>query len=41
MTMMHPVSLHGGHSGQFCGHAKDTLDEIVRTYIEQRYPGLA
>jgi histidinol-phosphatase (PHP family) len=38
MTMMHPVSLHGGHSGQFCGHAKDTLEEIVQTYIEQRYP---
>jgi histidinol-phosphatase (PHP family) len=33
-----PVSVHGGHSGQFCGHAKDTLEEIVLAYIDQRYP---
>ncbi len=33
-----PVSIHGGHSGQFCGHAKDTLEEIVLAYIDQRYP---
>ena len=33
-----PVSIHGGHSGQFCGHAKDTLEEIVLAYIDQRCP---
>jgi histidinol-phosphatase (PHP family) len=27
------VSVHGGHSGQFCHHATDTLEEIVRSYI--------
>jgi len=27
------VSVHGGHSGQFCHHAKDTLDAVVQAYI--------
>ncbi len=27
------VSVHGGHSGQFCIHATDTLEEVVRAYI--------
>lgn len=27
------VSVHGGHSGQFCHHATDSLEEIVRAYI--------
>jgi histidinol-phosphatase (PHP family) len=27
------VSVHGGHSGQFCHHAKDSLDAVVRAYI--------
>jgi histidinol-phosphatase (PHP family) len=27
------VSVHGGHSGQFCSHAKDTLEEVVQAYI--------
>jgi histidinol-phosphatase (PHP family) len=31
------VSVHGGHSGQFCCHAKDSLEEIVRAYIERGY----
>ena len=31
------VSVHGGHSGQFCGHAKNTLEEIVKAYIAQGY----
>lgn len=31
------VSLHGGHSGQFCHHAKDNLEEIVREYIRQGF----
>ncbi|WP_092222284.1 histidinol-phosphatase [Desulforhopalus singaporensis] len=28
------VSIHGGHSGQFCDHARDTLEKIIRRYIE-------
>jgi histidinol-phosphatase (PHP family) len=27
------VSVHGGHSGQFCHHAKDSLEEVVQAYI--------
>ena len=33
-----PVSIHGGHSGQFCSHAKNTLEEIVLAYIRKGYP---
>lgn len=29
---MQRISLHGGHSGQFCDHARDTLAEIVAAY---------
>lgn len=28
------VSVHGGHSGEFCGHATDTLAEVVQAYID-------
>ena len=38
MNVPNPVSVHGGHSGQFCGHAKDTLEEIVKAYIDHGYP---
>lgn len=31
------VSVHGGHSGQFCHHATDSLEEIVKAYIEENY----
>lgn len=31
------VSVHGGHSGQFCQHAKDNLESIVQAYIEQGF----
>ncbi len=27
------ISLHGGHSGQFCCHARDRLEDIVLAYI--------
>ena len=37
MTKPQYVSVHGGHSGQFCKHAKDLLEEIIRTYIEYGY----
>ncbi|MBF0377946.1 MAG: histidinol-phosphatase HisJ [Desulfamplus sp.] len=32
-----PVSVHGGHSGQFCNHAQNTLEEIVIKYIESGF----
>lgn len=28
------VSVHGAHSGQFCAHAKDRLEQIVERYVE-------
>ncbi len=31
------VSVHGGHSGQFCCHAVDTLEDIVLEYIRQGF----
>lgn len=31
------VSAHGGHSGEFCNHASDTLEAIVRAYIAQGF----
>ncbi len=31
------VSVHGGHSGQFCTHATDSLEEIVLAYIEKKF----
>ena len=33
-----PVSIHGGHSGQFCSHAKNTLEEVILAYVRQGYP---
>ncbi len=33
MTTIARVSVHGGHSGQFCHHAKDSLDAVVQAYI--------
>ncbi len=31
------VSVHGGHSGEFCNHAKDTLEEIINAYIKKGF----
>ena len=31
------VSVHGGHSGQFCHHAHDSLEAVVRAYIDAGY----
>ena len=28
------VSVHGGHSGEFCGHATDSLADVVQAYID-------
>ncbi len=38
MDTLQPVSIHGGHSGQFCNHAQNTLEEIVLAYINAGYP---
>lgn len=31
------VSIHGGHSGAFCHHARDDLDSIIRAYIDRGF----
>ncbi len=31
------VSIHGAHSGEFCTHAADTLEELVKTYIRKGF----
>lgn len=31
------VSAHGGHSGPFCGHARDTLESILDEYVRQEF----
>lgn len=37
MTKTKRVSIHGGHSGQFCNHAKNTLEEVIQAYIAQGF----
>ncbi len=32
-----PVSVHGGHSGQFCNHARDSLAQVVAAYAAGRF----
>lgn len=34
---MRKSSLHGGHSGQYCDHARDTLADIVAAYHERGF----
>jgi len=31
------VSVHGGHSGQFCQHARDTLEDVVLGYVRKGF----
>jgi len=31
------VSVHGGHSGQFCEHARDSLEDIILAYIRKGF----
>jgi histidinol-phosphatase (PHP family) len=38
MNKISPVSVHGGHSGQFCHHATDSLEEIIELYIAKGFP---
>ena len=28
------ISLHGGHSGEFCSHARDGLENIILRYMD-------
>jgi histidinol-phosphatase (PHP family) len=36
-TSVERVSIHGGHSGEFCGHAEDSLEAVVAAYIAKGY----
>lgn len=31
------VSIHGGHSGEFCNHADDNLEAIIHEYIRKKF----
>ncbi|MFA7013884.1 MAG: histidinol-phosphatase [Desulfobacterales bacterium] len=31
------VSIHGGHSDQFCSHARDSLEAMIQRYIEKGF----
>jgi len=37
MTLSGPISLHGGHSGEFCCHAQDRLADIIEQYIRMGF----
>ncbi|MGB7920253.1 MAG: histidinol-phosphatase [Desulfobacterales bacterium] len=37
MGSVQRVSVHGGHSGEFCCHAADSLEEIVVAYLERGF----
>ncbi len=37
MTLSGPISLHGGHSGEFCCHAEDRLADIIEQYIQMGF----
>jgi histidinol-phosphatase (PHP family) len=37
MSIPQLISLHGGHSGEFCQHAEDSLAEVVAAYAKQGF----
>lgn len=37
MSTANLISLHGGHSGQFCCHAEDMLEDIILSYIDKGF----
>ncbi|QTA89043.1 histidinol-phosphatase [Desulfonema magnum] len=37
MNQPHLVSVHGGHSGEFCNHAQDSLENIITSYIKKGF----
>ncbi|PIE64732.1 MAG: histidinol phosphatase [Desulfobacterales bacterium] len=40
MSQTEYVSVHGGHSGQFCNHAEDLLEDIIKVYIDKGFSWL-
>ncbi len=34
MSTTERVSIHGGHSGQFCSHARGNLEEVIQAYVK-------
>ena len=39
--MVDKVSVHGGHSGEFCSHARDPLEAVVAEYARQGFAWIA
>ncbi|MCK5312656.1 MAG: histidinol-phosphatase, partial [Desulfobacteraceae bacterium] len=37
MKTIKKVSVHGGHSKEFCLHAEDLLEDIIKKYIEENF----
>jgi histidinol-phosphatase (PHP family) len=37
MKTIKQVSVHGGHSGEFCLHAKGLLEDIIKKYIKEGF----
>ena len=37
MKTIKKISVHGGHSREFCLHAKDLLEDIIKKYIDKGY----
>ncbi len=31
------VSIHGGHSGEFCNHAQGSLEDIIKAYVKKGF----
>ncbi len=37
MDILEFVSVHGGHSGEFCSHAENNLEEVIQEYIKKNF----
>jgi len=37
MNTIPKVSIHGGHSGEFCHHAKDKLEDLIKAYVKKGF----
>jgi histidinol-phosphatase (PHP family) len=35
------VSVHGGHSGEFCSHARDRLEDVIAAYAQRGFAWVA
>ncbi|MCP3898158.1 MAG: histidinol-phosphatase HisJ [Desulfobacteraceae bacterium] len=38
MDTIKKISVHGGHSQEFCLHANDLLEDIIKKYIKEGFP---